>query len=588
MKAAKERKRITPNYISTGKLLSVVLALTLTALVLIARLVYLQVVKHNYYSDEAQDMQLKKVELKANRGKIVDSRGVLLATNSKSLTIAVDPQIVARNPAKRKKFIELLSKITNTPESYYLKKISDTSIRYVILAKNVPINYKEDINSLDFFGVRVDEVLERIYLYDNLAAHLIGFTNSDGFGISGIEYQYDSLLRGTPGYMFFKRDLKRNFHAGAELPSIKPTDGYNVELTINSDLQNIVEYELKKGIENTQADAGSVIVIDPNTGEILALASAPSYNPNNLSERRPELVRNRAINDEYEPGSTFKMITAAAALEEKLVYPDQMFSGYGGVYQVQGSTIRDVHGLGNITFRQAIEHSSNIVFAQVAAKIPKKTFYKYIRDFGFGLLTDIELPGEARGYIPKPENITITLQRYIGFGYGISTTPLQILAAYCAAANGGILIKPYLVKSIFDNDGNFIFKAKPKKIRRVISKETSDLIKELFTGIVDRGTGKAVKISNLKIAGKTGTSQQLVDGTYSKSKYNASFIGFFPVENPQIAMIVVLDNPKGNYYGGTTAAPIFRNIALRIVNSSDILAKASTTLNPIELKTQNK
>lgn len=588
MKLTKEKPRFTPNYISTGKLLSVVLTLTLAAVLIIGRLIYLQVIKHNFYSSEAQDMQLKKVELKANRGKIFDSRGILLTTNSKSLTIAVDPQIISRNVEKKKKLIELLSKITNISTSYYYKKIADTSNRYIILAKDIPINYKEDFNDLDFFGLRVNEVLERIYLYDNLAAHLIGFTNSDGVGISGIEFQYDSLLRGKSGYMFFKRDLKRNFHAGAELPSINPLDGYNIELTINSDLQSIVEYELKKGIENTQADAGSVIVIDPNTGEILALASSPTFNPNKSSERRPELVRNRAINDEYEPGSTFKMITAAAALEEKLVYPDQIFSGYGGVYQVQGSTIRDVHGLGNITFRQAIEHSSNIVFSQVAAKIPKKTFYKYIRDFGFGLLTDIELPGEARGFIPKPENITLTLQRYIGFGYGISTTPLQILSAYCAAANGGILIKPYLVKSIFDNDGNYIYKAKPKKIRRVISKETADLIKELFTGIVDRGTGKAVKINNLKIAGKTGTSQQLVDGTYSKSKYNASFIGFFPVENPQIAMIVVLDNPKGNYYGGTTAAPIFRNIALRIVNSSDVLAKAATTLSPIEITKEKK
>jgi cell division protein FtsI/penicillin-binding protein 2 len=442
------------------------------------------------------------------------------------------------------------------------------------LSKDINIRHKQAFRDLKFFGLIVNEVSERSFPYDNLAAHLLGFTNSDGIGISGIEYQFDSLLKGTSGYIILKRDLLRNFHAGAELPSSQPQDGMNIELTIDSDLQSIVEYELKAGMELTQSDGGSVVIMNPRTGEILALASAPSFNPNILSERRPENVRNRAINDKYEPGSTFKLITASAALEEGLVKPDDVFSGYGGSYTVGGRTITDVHGYGNITFREAIEKSSNVVFSQVAAKIPNKTFYKYIRDFGFGLLTDIELPGEARGSVPKPQQITLNLQRSIGYGYGISTTPLQVLGAYCAVANGGNLVKPYLIKTIFDNENNIVYRGKSKNVRRVISNEISDLIKHLFTGIVDRGTGKAVRIPNLRIAGKTGTSSQIVDGVYSKSKYNASFVGFFPVENPQLAMIIVLDSPKGSYYGGTTAAPIFRNIALRIINSSDILARA--------------
>jgi cell division protein FtsI (penicillin-binding protein 3) len=574
MRRVKEHKNFTLTSTSSWKLLTLILIFSLITVVLVGRLFIIQIIKHSQYAKQAQTIQLKKVELKANRGEILDNQGVVLATNSKSLIVAADPKVIAQDPDKKQEFINLLSSITGETANYYLKRVADTNQRYVILAKNINIQYKDTLNKLNFYGVRIDELSERIYPYDNLASHLIGFINSDGVGISGIEFQYDSLLRGKSGYMVFKRDLLRNFHAGAELPSVKPVDGDNVELTINSNLQNIVEFELESGLKTTQADAGSVIVMNPNTGEIYALASAPTFNPNIISERKPELVRNRAINDEYEPGSTFKLVTASAALEEKLVSPDQVFSGYGGAYHVQGSIIRDVHNLGDMTFRQAIERSSNIVFAQVAAKIPKKTFYKYIRDFGFGLLTDIELPGEARGRIPSPDEMTLTLQRYIGFGYGISTTPLQILLAYCAAANGGNLVKPFLVKSIFDNSGNYIYQAQPKKIRRVISKETSELIKELFTGIVDRGTGKAVKIDNMRIAGKTGTSQQIVDGTYSKSKYNASFVGFFPVENPQIAMIIVLDNPKGNYYGGATAAPIFRNIALRIVNSSDVLINA--------------
>jgi cell division protein FtsI (penicillin-binding protein 3) len=249
----------------------------------------------------------------------------------------------------------------------------------------------------------------------------------------------------------------------------------------------------------------------------------------------------------------------------------------GGAYTVGGNVISDVHALGIVTFRQATYSSSNVVFSQVAAKIPHNTFYKYIRDFGFGLLTDLELPGEARGRIPTPTEMNSVLQRWVGFGYGISATPLQVLQAYCVPANGGNLVKPYIIKSISDADGNTIYEGKPKTVRRVISKATSDTLKNLFTGIVEYGTGKSGRIKNLKIAGKTGTSQQLVGGVYSKSHYNASFVGFFPADNPQIAMIVVLDSPQGVYYGGSTAAPIFKNIALRIITSSDILAKPAVT-----------
>lgn len=574
MRKNREYNKLQLDSGSVWKLLSMIFVLNIGVVILIARLFSIQIIRHSEFSSEATDFQLKKIIISANRGKIYDSKGVLLVTNTKSIQIAVDPVIINRDKDKKNRLLVLLSKVTNRPVDYFLRKMADTEQRYVILAKDINIKYKQEFRDLNFFGLIVQEISERSFPYNNLASHVLGFTNSDGVGISGIEYQFDSLLKGVPGYIILKRDLKRELHAGAELPSSQSKDGVNIELTIDSDLQSIVEYELKQGMELTQSDGASVIIMNPNTGEILALASAPGFNPNISSERRPENVRNHAINDEYEPGSTFKLITASAALEEKLVYPDQMFSGYGGAYNTGSSIIRDVHGLGNVTFRQAIEQSSNVVFSQVAARIPNKTFYKYIRDFGFGLLTDIELPGEAKGRVPRPENISLTLQRYIGFGYGISTTPLQVLAAYCAAANGGNLVKPFIIKSIFDNNKKEIFHSKPKIIRRVISKETSDLIKNLFTGIVDRGTGKAVRIENLKIAGKTGTSQQLVDGTYSKSKYNASFVGFFPVENPQIAMIVVLDNPKGSYYGGTTAAPIFRNIALRIINSSPILATA--------------
>lgn len=570
---ARKKKISNPDKISQYKLFAVVILFTLATLGLIARLFYLQVIKHDYYADKAKNIQLIKKNINATRGRIYDSRDNELVTSTKSLKIAVDPSVIYKMPKRKKAFLDYLAKITQKPVKYYINLTKDTTLKYVVLEKEVNIKFKEKLVELQFFGVIVQENFERIYPYDHLAAHILGFTNADGIGISGLELQFDSILGGKPGYMVLKRDLRRNLHASADLPNIPPVDGYNLHLTIDINLQSIVEYELAKGVENYAANAGTVIVMNPQTGEILALASNPQFNPNIPVERKSSWVRNRAINDEYEPGSTFKMITAAAALEERLVKPNDVYSGYGGAYKIGEYTIRDVHPLGNVTFRQAVEQSSNIVFAQVASKIPSKTFYKYIRDFGFGLLTDIELPGEAKGRIPKPENITPMLQKYIGFGYGIAATPLQMLCSYCAAANGGNLVKPFIVKKYTDNNGNIIFENKPKVIRKVISKETSDIIKDLFVGIIENGTGKTVKIPNLKIAGKTGTSQQLVEGSYSKAHYNASFVGFFPVDNPQIAMIVVLDNPKTNYYGGATAAPIFRNIALRIINSSDILLR---------------
>lgn len=573
----KDNSKLPYKNLKIWRIFAITILFSILSIVLVVRLFQIQVLEHKKYDNLASDIQLTKIEKKANRGKILDRNDMLLATNMKSLTVALDPQAIAtvKNPdeiKKLKEFVRYINKITGIPSTKINNILKSSKSRYVVLAKDLNIQYKDELKKNQIYGIIIEEKIERIYPNNNLASHLIGFINSEGEGISGIELQFDTLLRGQSGYLILKRDIHRQLHAGAELPNVEPIDGKNISLTIDANLQSIVEYELKKGVESTQSEAGSVIIMNPYTGEVLAMASAPSFNPNVATERVSEKVRNRAITDEYEPGSTFKLITAAAALEEKIVFPEEKFSGMNGAYTVGGNVISDVHPLGIVSFREATYHSSNVVFSQVAAKIPHNTFYKYIRDFGFGLLTDIELPGEARGRIPSPKEMNSVLQRWVGFGYGISATPLQMLRAYCVAANGGNLVKPYIIKSIADDKGNIIYQGKPKIVRRVISKETSDTLKDLFTGIVEYGTGKAGRIKNLKIAGKTGTSQQLVGGVYSKSHYNASFVGFFPAGNPQIAMIVVLDSPKGVYYGGSTAAPIFKSIALRIITSSEILA----------------
>ncbi|HRS02238.1 MAG TPA: penicillin-binding protein 2 [Bacteroidota bacterium] len=577
----KDNSQLPYKNIKIWRIFGITILFSFLSILLVVRLFELQILDHKKYENLASDIQLTKIEKKANRGLIYDRNNGLLATNMKSLTVALDPKAIAtiKDPdeiKKLKEFIRFINKITGIPATKINNILKSTESQYVVLAKALNIQYKDELKKNQVYGVIIEENVERIYPNNNLASHIIGFINSEGEGISGIELQYDTILRGRAGYLILKRDIHRQLHAGAELPNVDPIDGENIALTIDANLQGIVEYELMRGIELTQSDAGSVIIMDPNTGEVLAMASYPTFNPNISSERLPDFVRNRAITDEYEPGSIFKLVTASAALEEKIVFPEMKFSGMNGSYMVGGSVISDVHPLGIVTFRQATYQSSNVVYSQVAAKIPHNTFYKYIRDFGFGLLTDIELPGEARGHIPSPDEMNSILQRWVGFGYGISVTPLQMLRAYCAAANGGNLLKPYIIKSIFDDNGNIIYEGKPKIVRRVISKETSDVMKDLLTGVVEYGTGKSVRIKNLKIAGKTGTSQQLVGGRYSKSQYNASFVGFFPSDSPKIAMIVVLDSPKGVYYGGSTAAPIFKNITLRIISSSDILAKPAT------------
>jgi cell division protein FtsI (penicillin-binding protein 3) len=339
-------------------------------------------------------------------------------------------------------------------------------------------------------------------------------------------------------------------------------------LTIDINTQAIVEEELRRGVESAGAISGTAVAIDPRTGEILAIASWPSFDPNNLKSADPAAVRVRAITDTYEPGSTMKAITAAAALEEDAVELDEMIDGEQGKYQMAGHVITDDHGGGMMTFRAALEQSSNIVFAKVASRLPAPRFYKYVRDFGFGIISGIDLPGEAQGEVKKPNQFTAGTQQFMAFGYQLSVTPLQLACAYAALANDGIMMKPHLLKRRLNREGETVEEIEPQQIRRVVSSKTAARIRDMMVGVVERGTGREARLPGLLIAGKTGTSQQLLEGTYSKSNYNASFVGFFPADDPKVTLLVLLDSPRNGYYGGQVAAPIFREIARRVVNAS--------------------
>jgi cell division protein FtsI (penicillin-binding protein 3) len=345
--------------------------------------------------------------------------------------------------------------------------------------------------------------------------------------------------------------------------------GNNIILTINKSYQSILEEELKKGLENFGGTSAVGIIMDPNNGEILAMSDQQDFNPNNFWEYSDTVRRNKALTDTYEPGSTFKTITMSALLDQKLCRDDEVINIENGRYKFNNVMINDSHnGNSTLTVRGILEQSSNVGISKLVRRIDDQLYYKYIRGFGFGNYSSLELPGEAQGSLKNPMGWSPITKSFMSFGYELSVTPIQLISAYAAVINGGILYQPQIIKRIMDSKGVVLTENSSKQIRNVISKETSDRMREYLRGVVDKGTGKAAKLDFISVGGKTGTSQKLIDGKYSKSHYNSSFIGFFPVENPQILCLVLVNSPERGKYGGAVGAPIFKEIAEKIVKSN--------------------
>lgn len=561
-----------------GKLwkFQLVFAFILLGLILsIIRLFNIQVLNSEKYVNLAKRQHESKIDLRAERGNILDRNGNLLATTFSSLSVAVDPTLLEN----KDKICDIIAKNLDISKSKLLNKIRKSNGSFVWLVRGELPNRLSELRGIKDKGLILIEEPKRNFPYRKTASQIVGFTNIDNKGISGIELGWDSLLIGRSGFMLMYRDGLGRLRPSPELPFIEPIHGNSIELTIDVELQQIVEYELAKGIERTLAEAATVIAIKPQTGEILAMASYPFFDPYNITKQSSAGMRLRGITDVYEPGSTFKMITAAAALEEKLVSEDEIFDGHNGVLSIRGGVIRDVHAMGKVDFRTAMVNSSNIILSEVANRLPSNKLYSYIRNFGFGLKTEIDLPGEVSGKLPKPENFHANTKRYLGHGYGLSVNALQLVNSYAAVANGGKLMKPFLVKKVYNSNGDILHENKPQQIRQVISESTCIKLTDLLVSVVDSGSGKAARIDGLRIAGKTGTSQQLVDGRYSKSDYHASFAGFLPAENPKIALVVIVDRPRRSIYGGYNAAPIFRNISARWMSANDYSDKVLISKN---------
>lgn len=532
----------------------------------LGKLFKVQILDYDYYKAKATQQHESKITLKASRGNIYDRNGRIIVSTISRYSFALDPTIL-KDSVIMDSIARITSQVTHTPKNDVITDIKNNKTSFMWLARNVSgVDALKFLNFEDINGFIVNQEPARNYAFGDAASQTIGFTNIDNKGLTGIELAYDSILRGTDGYAVMNRDARGHLRPMADLPRVEPKHGCSIQLTIDIILQRIVEYELKQGVINSGAVSGTVVAVDPATGEIMAMASYPNFNPNEMKISDPNTLINRAISDLYEPGSSFKVITAAAAIEEDIIHDEDMVDGNNGTLQLKDYTITDDHPIGRVTFREAFAKSSNIVLSNLALRLPENKFYKYIRDFGIGASTGIEIPGEVTGKLKNVEQFDASARMFAGYGYGIAVTPLQLAMVYAATANNGDLYKPYIVKNIFNPNGKNILENKPQKIRNVVSKETTKHLTELLINVVNTGTGINAKINGVKVAGKTGTAQQLVNGSYQNKQYTASFAGFFPADKPSLALVVILDKPQNNYYGGSVAAPIFRNIAQRWIS----------------------
>ncbi len=543
-----------------------------------SRLIQIQVVDAGRYQEIARRQHEAEVDLPASRGSVLDRNGRVLVSNTMFVSFGADPKLVSN---KSGQVAARFSQVFGKPREMYRTKLASTQKRFVWLERQVNPSSSSRVRASEFEGVIQMNEPKRMYHYDYVAGQVLGLTGIDNNGLSGIELQCNELLKGTNGHVVMQRDGLGRHRPSMDYPRVEPVNGNTVVLTLDLELQAIAEEELRKGVERNKSDAGLVVMMDPASGELLAVAMYPKVNPNRYSAADTFALKNRVVADMYEPGSVFKLVATSIAMEEDLVTPDEKFFAENGTYVVPlpGGTTRkitDTHPAGWLTFREAVEQSSNIVFAKVSDRIGAERLFVKARDFGFGTATGIDLPGEVRGDLKKPTEWSGTTLNSMAYGYEVGVTPIQIAAAYGVLANHGVLMKPFIVKEIRNEQGEIISEARPQIIRRVVSRETASRVTRLLEGVVERGTGEGARIDGMKIAGKTGTSRKVINGKYNIGSYVASFAGFFPADEPRVVCVVMMDNPReGGYTGGLASAPIFREIAAKVTATSGRFSKSS-------------
>jgi cell division protein FtsI (penicillin-binding protein 3) len=544
-------------------------------LLCVGRLFFIQFFRSQYLTAIAKKQHNQLVELEPRRGTIFDCN-----LKAQAVNMSMDSLYAVPNAIKNKEaVINQLHPLLGTERSYLEDRL-DRQKSFIWVARKLTPDKSESIKNLNIKGLGFLKETKRIYPNSYLASHIIGFSGIDNIGLEGIERSFDHYLRGVPGWAIFLRDARlKQLDIWEKM--VVPQDGKDLVLTIDEVIQYIAERELDKAFKTFHAKGASIVVMDPHTGRILAMANRPTYDLNDHSGVSKDSIRNRAICDLFEPGSVFKIVTASAAFEEKKVNEEDVFFCENGAYQVAGRILHDHTAHGNLTFKQVIEESSNIGTVKVAMILGADTVYRYIRAFGFGSKTGIDLAGEISGMISPPRLWSKTSITAVPIGQEVGVTTLQLASAISVIANGGQLMKPYVIDSVRDNQGRIIKQNKPTLIRKVISVDTALRIKKILTGVIEEGTGRLGKVLGFTAAGKTGTAQKLEpNGTYSHTKFVASFIGFAPAEDPLITVVVTVDEPHPYYYGGVVAAPVFQKVA------GDVIRYLKENQIPIEIMTQ--
>jgi len=557
------------------RLFIVKLAILFCALVVEGRLVYLQVIKHGEFREMADRQQFTPKEVQASRGLIEDRNESPLAVNVDLFNVCAHPDLIADKAGTAK----VLSQSLGMPYPELLSKLSSRK-PFVWLARQVPYERSTAVESLKLQGVEAFREQRRFYPDHEMASHVVGFAGIDNQGLDGLERYYDASLKGKAGKVMAERDARGRLVVADNKKVTAGTDGLNVVTTLDKTLQHIAQVELAKAFDKYRCKAASILVMDPHTGELLAVANYPNFDPNDFKGYGKEIWSDRAVADAFEPGSTFKLVTMAGALEDGVVNEDDKFFCENGHFTTDyGRVVTDHEKFGWLTVREIFGYSSNIGTTKVAMKLGKDELYRWVKRFGFGDLTGVDLPGEAAGMIRPVSKWSGTSITTIPYGYEVSTTPLQILDAYAAIANGGVMMKPYIVSRMETIDGRTVKEFSPQKIRRVCSAKTAARMTDLMRWVVAKGTGTAVALPNYDIAGKTGTAYKFMGKQYSKYNYVSSFVGFVPADHPRLAIYVSLDDPRGLYWGGYTAGPVFKEVAKRAM-AYDLVAPTAVAAAP--------
>ena len=547
--------------------LFIAIGLVIWMLAIGARLVQLQVNQHEELASRARSQQVGAIETSPSRGQLLDRQGRELARSIDTESFFADPREILNtdNAARR---IAAVTGQDRTELAGRLSEAKETNKKFVWIVRRLDIQSASKLDQLNLDGIYSRKEPKRYYPNDSLAAHVLGFVGTDEIGLSGVEQYYNEKIRGEAGKVFLERDRDRRAFESYEVQS---HPGQTVVLTIDQAIQYRTEQALSAAVDRAHAKSGAAIVMDPRTGEILALANAPTFDPNQPAANSAEARANGALQNIYEPGSTFKIVAYSAAIEKGLVKPDDKIDCQMGQITVAGRLIHDGHPYGVLTVADALAKSSNVGAIKLGLLVGNESMYDYMKRLGFGARTGIDLAGESAGLLRPVSRWQPASIGSLAMGQEVGVTPLQMATAYSALANGGSLVKPHLVREVRTPDGTVVFRAKTES-RRALKPETAAAMRGMFEGVTLHGTARKAQLNGYTAAGKTGTAQKIDPRTrtYSPTKFVGSFVGFAPVNNPAVVIIVVIDEPQGSYHGGDVAAPVFREIAEQILPELNI------------------